>query len=48
MDKETKATAKINPRKATLRSLTSTTERIKTEMEMIFTLGSHECKGDLR
>ena len=48
MDKKTKMMAKASPRKATLRSCRSTMERIKIEMETIFTLGSHECKGDLR
>ncbi|MBA7495416.1 hypothetical protein ES702_05998 [subsurface metagenome] len=48
MDKKTKMIAKASPRKATLRSCRSTMERIKIEMEIIFTLGSHECKGDLR
>ncbi len=48
MDKKTKMMARVSPRKATLRSRTSTMERINIETETIFTLGSQECKGDLR
>ena len=48
MDKKTKTIAKPSPRTTTLRSCRSTIERIRIEMEIIFTLGSHECKGDLR
>ena len=40
--------ARTSPRKATLISSRSTIERIKVEIETIFTLASHECKGDLR
>ena len=48
LEEKTRMSARTNPRKAPLKSCTSTTETMSAVRETILTLGSQECRGDAR